>query len=54
MAYAKNEWQCGDTITADLLNHMEQGIEDASGGGVVVIADMSAIYHIPHYMRMHL
>jgi len=26
MAYTKNTWQTGDTITADLMNHMEDGI----------------------------
>lgn len=26
MAYVKNTWQTGDTITADLMNHMEDGI----------------------------
>lgn len=30
MAYVKQNWQCGETITADKLNHMEDGI--ASGG----------------------
>lgn len=37
MAYTKQTWSCGDTITADKLNHMESGIEEAieccSGGG---------------------
>lgn len=35
MAYVKQTWSCGDDISADKLNHMEQGIEDASqsGGG---------------------
>lgn len=33
MAYTKHTWQCGESISADLLNHMEQGIEDANGGG---------------------
>ncbi len=32
MAYTPNEWKCGDTVTADKLNHMEQGIAEASGG----------------------
>lgn len=32
MAYTPNEWQCGDVVTAEKLNHMEQGIADASGG----------------------
>lgn len=29
MAYEKNTWATGDVITADLLNHIEQGIFDA-------------------------
>lgn len=33
MAYEKHEWQCGETITADKLNHIEDGIAEASGGG---------------------
>jgi hypothetical protein len=32
MAYVKTDWQTGDTITADLLNHMEQGIADYQVG----------------------
>lgn len=31
MAYEPKTWVCGETITAEALNHMEQGI--ASGGG---------------------
>lgn len=30
MAYTPTEWETGDVITADLLNHAEQGIADAS------------------------
>lgn len=33
MAYTKQEWNCGDTITADKMNHIEDGIEAASSGG---------------------
>lgn len=32
MAYTPKTWQCGETIMADDLNHMEQGI--AQGGSV--------------------
>lgn len=32
MAYDKNIWSCGDEITAEKLNHMEDGIENAGGG----------------------
>lgn len=38
MAYIKQNWQNGDVITADKLNHMEDGIaEGGSGGGVFVV-----------------
>lgn len=30
MAYEKQTWACEDIITADKLNHMEQGIADAN------------------------
>ena len=33
MAYEKQTWQCGEVVTADKLNHMEDGIEQASQGG---------------------
>lgn len=33
MAYTKQTWNCGDEITADKLNHMENGI--AQSGGVL-------------------
>lgn len=36
MAYEPKEWVCGDTITADDLNRIEEGIADASGGVMVV------------------
>jgi len=36
MSYEKQEWANGDIITADKLNHMEDGI--ASGGGLVLHA----------------
>lgn len=32
MAYTKQTWECGDVITAEKLNHMEDGI--ANSGGV--------------------
>lgn len=31
MAYVKQNWECGEMITADKLNHMEDGIENAGG-----------------------
>lgn len=33
MAYEKQTWECGETITAEKLNHIENGIADASSGG---------------------
>lgn len=36
MAYTKQTWACGDEITAEKLNHIEDGIENAGGGTLVV------------------
>lgn len=37
MAYERHNWQCGETVTAELLNNIEDGIAEAldccSGGG---------------------
>ena len=42
MAYTPKTWQCGETIMADDLNHMEQGIEDASSsGGFLIVTSTS-------------
>lgn len=32
MSYTKNSWSTGDTITAEKLNHIEQGVYEASEG----------------------
>lgn len=32
MAYEPKTWECGETITADALNHLEQGVANAGGG----------------------
>lgn len=37
MAYTKQNWECGDLITADKMNHIEDGIEEASSGGVLTV-----------------
>lgn len=34
MSYTKQTWQTGDTITAEKLNHIEDGIAD---GGVLLV-----------------
>ena len=33
MSYTPKTWTCGDAITAEELNRMESGIEEASQGG---------------------
>ena len=33
MAYEKHTWENGELITAEKLNHMEDGIESSGGGG---------------------
>lgn len=32
MAYEPKTWECGDVVTADALNHIEQGIAESGGG----------------------
>ena len=41
MSYTKQTWATGDTVTATKLNHMEDGIEGAGGGGydLVLVAE---------------
>ena len=41
MSYTKQNWQSGDTITANKLNHMEDGIADGGGGGGVVVVHIT-------------
>lgn len=38
MAYTPTEWNCGDTITADKMNNLEEGVQEALEccGGVAV------------------
>ena len=37
MAYTKQTWETGDVITAEKLNHMEDGIGGTSGAGGILI-----------------
>lgn len=37
MAYEPKEWVCGDTITADDLNRIEEGVAGASNSDVLVV-----------------
>lgn len=39
MAYEPKTWECGDVVSADALNHMEQGIADANELPSVTSAD---------------
>ena len=32
MAYVKNTWRDGDIITAEKLNHLEDGVEEGGTG----------------------
>lgn len=32
MAYEKHNWVCGETVTAELLNNIEGGVQEALGG----------------------
>ncbi len=45
MSYSKTNWQTGDTITAEKLNHAEQGIYDnsTSGGSVMMVHDSDGV-----------
>lgn len=36
MSYTKQTWANGDVITAEKLNHIEDGIADSGGGGAFV------------------
>lgn len=35
MSYEPTVWACGDVITAEALNHIEQGLEECCSGGVL-------------------
>ena len=39
MAYTKQTWQTGEVITANKLNHMEDGIASSGGGGGVLVVN---------------
>lgn len=40
MSYNKTNWQTGDIVTADKLNNIENGIENASIGPLIVEAEI--------------
>lgn len=37
MSYNKTNWQTGDIVTAEKLNKIEDGIENVSGGGGLLV-----------------
>lgn len=37
MSYEPTVWQCGDTITAEKLNKLEQGVANSGGGSLLVV-----------------
>lgn len=46
MAYERHTWKCGETITAELLNNIEDGIEEAlacCGGGDTYTVTFKAV-----------
>lgn len=40
MAYEPKEWACGEVVTADALNHIEQGIAEAGGSGTSLVTNV--------------
>lgn len=36
MSYTPKTWQCGETVTADALNNLEDGVQEALAGGGVL------------------
>ena len=45
MAYKKQTWQTGDVVTADKLNKIEQGIQDASES-YPIFTDANNVGHV--------
>lgn len=43
MAYTKQTWTTGDTVTASKLNHMEDGIAEGGGSGGAMIVTVSDV-----------
>ena len=40
MSYTKQTWATGDTVTADKLNHMEDGIDSAGGASYDLVIEL--------------
>lgn len=43
MAYTKQTWATGDTVTATKLNHMEDGIADGGGSTASIFAHVTGL-----------
>lgn len=37
MAYTPTNWECGDVVTAEALNKIEQGIAEAGGNSLFIV-----------------
>ena len=53
MSYTKQTWATGDIITADKMNHMEDGIADSGGGGAFLI-NIWTIRAVLHHILIQL
>lgn len=42
MAYEPKTWECGEVVTADALNHLEQGVASASGSLIFTATEREA------------
>jgi hypothetical protein len=49
MAYEKKTWETGEVITADGLNHIEEGLADCSSGGGRFDVNVTAEYQTDHF-----
>ena len=43
MTYTPKEWQYGDTIAAEDLNHIEQGVANSSGTEPLIVNDNDGV-----------
>lgn len=48
MSYEKQNWATGDVITAEKLNHMEDGIEDSGAGTENYFVQAQLLYNAQH------
>ena len=53
MSYEPKTWECGETITAEDLNHIENGIANAGGGGTPLIVNSTWNDELSGYVLDH-